>query len=141
MIVDEFIHISSSSYPATQAEINGADEQVFVGENLCRYLADKLTERGYETDFIMEDWGWWLGASKDATNLNVGVYSYYELNEPIDFAVTVRAEKTKRWIIWPFKSVSIIPQITRLRSDIEEILQSAPDTRIVSKRSEFPLYD
>ena len=108
-------------------------------EKLATCLASALAACGYEVDPIEEDWGWWIGVRVEAAAMAIGVYSAESETQGSNFAVTVFTEKSRRWLIWPFRSVSIVPQLRALKQDVAEVLEKAPDLNIGAVTAEFPL--
>jgi hypothetical protein len=62
------------------AEYNAGNR--FYGKDLAAYLAEGLSERGFASDFLDEDWGWLVFATRDAReDHEVAVYNLSEHRE------------------------------------------------------------
>jgi hypothetical protein len=139
---EEFIHIQTTRFLVEPGE----DEEIFnegtYGAALSTYLEIELNKRGYTGGAICEDWGYWLGVSHPEnpnTVLQAGVYCPNGENEnPMEYVVLVMTHKTKKWVWSKFKFVSFAPKIVKLQADIRDILNNAPETKVLSVSDDMP---
>ena len=68
----------------------------------------------------------------------LGVYGATDETSDIQFALTVYTARSKRWVIWPFISKSLIPERRSLQSDLVAGLDQLADYRIAHVSTEFP---
>lgn len=141
-IKEEYIHIQTTHFLVEPNEDDEIFNEGMYGAALSTYLEIELNKRGYTGGAICEDWGYWLGVSHSEdpkTVLEAGVYCLNRKNEnPMEYVVVVMTHRTKRWIWSKLKSVSIAPLIAMLQAGIRDILQNAPETKVLSISDDMP---
>ena len=141
-IKEEYIHVETTQFLVEPNE----DEEIFnegtYGAALSTYLEIELNKLGYTGGAICEDWGYWIGVSHPEDPkmvLEAGVYCPKRKNEnPMEYVIVVMTHKTKRWVWSKLKSISIAPMILQLQEDIRNILDSAPETKVLSISDDMP---
>ncbi len=143
VFTEEYIRVRTSEFLVKPGE----DEEIFnegtYGDAFSTYLEIELNKVGYSGGAVLEDWGYWLGVSKDSDDpkalLQIGVYCLNEKDEnPMEYVALVTGLKTKRWDWSKFKFVSFEHLLVKLQTDLKEIIQKAPKTEIVSITDDMP---
>jgi hypothetical protein len=109
-------------YPGEEEEINPG----LWGKRLTEHLAQKLRERGIETEeFIVEDWGCYLPVKNEGFRL--ALCCGHQSGDDDQFLVYTEPStpKVKKF----FRTIDATPQLTRLVGAVREILASDPDIR------------
>ena len=137
---EEFLVVETTAFPLTEDEKEELETEdgILPGEAISHFIAKELRRKAYAVSPVMEDWGWWIGVKLRAVTMELGVYHFDKEADKGRYAVTVFGRKTKRWMIWPFKSVSIVAEMQTLQKDLRAILSAAPDTMIVDVTDDFP---
>ncbi|MDR1911940.1 MAG: hypothetical protein LBQ52_06300 [Helicobacteraceae bacterium] len=103
------------------------------GKELALYLAEKLKERGVETQKILpEDWGWIVMAFRKPFMLWLGCSNIDESVDKWNIFIVAEIPIWRRF----FKRIDPTQQINELRLYLEEIVAQIPN--ISNKRWDLP---
>jgi len=113
----------------------GEDQEInpgIYGRQLARWLKDRLEERGYVVEAIVnEDWGRCLICSRDPFMLWVGCANITgdEIGANIVWHcfATVEVSWMQKWI----RRIDTEPALTKLTEDLGKILRTEPDINLV----------
>ncbi|MBS0633245.1 MAG: hypothetical protein JSS11_15145 [Verrucomicrobia bacterium] len=118
----EFRSVKFPPYAGEEEEINPG----LWGKRLTEYLAQKLAERGIETDsYAVEDWGCYLPVKNEGFNL--ALCCGHQNGDDDQFLVFTDPSSPK--VRKLFRTIDGTPQFTKLLSALREILTSDPDIR------------
>lgn len=112
------VEFRSSKFPAYEGEEEEINPGLW-GKRLTEYLAQKLAERGIETEeFIVEDWGCYLPVKNEGFRL--ALYCGHQNGEDDQFLVFTdpSTPKVKKF----FRTIDATAQLTRLLDAVREIL-------------------
>ena len=118
----EFRSSKFPPYDGEEAEINPG----LWGKRLAEYLAEKLTERGVETEpMILEDWGCYLPIRNDGFRL--ALCCGHQNGDDDQFLVFTEpaTPKVKKF----FRTIDATPELTRLLDVLRQILESDQEIR------------
>ena len=119
------VEFRSSKFPAYEGEEEEINPGLW-GKRLTEYLAQKLAERGIETEeFIVEDWGVYLPVKNEGFRL--ALCCGHQNGDDDQFLVFTdpSTPKVKKF----FRTIDATAQLTRLLDAVREILASDPDIR------------
>lgn len=120
----EFRSSKFPPYEGEEAEINPG----LWGKRLTEYLAQKLAERGIETEeFSVEDWGCYLPVKTDGFRMAL-CCGHQDGDEDQFLVVTEPSTPTVKKF---FRTIDATAQLTRLLDAVREILAADPDIREV----------
>lgn len=120
----EFRSSKFPPYEGEEAEINPG----LWGKRLTEYLAQKLAERGIETEeFSVEDWGCYLPVKTEGFRLAL-CCGHQDGDEDQFLVVTEPSTPTVKKF---FRTIDATAQLTRLLDAVREILAADPDIREV----------
>jgi hypothetical protein len=121
------VEFRSSQFPPYEGE----EEQInpgLWGKRLAEYLAQKLTEKGFETDTIIaEDWGWMVPIRNEGFLL--AVCCGHQDGEADSFLCFT--EPSQPVVKKLFRKIDATVPLTRLIAAIEQILAADPEIRDV----------
>lgn len=118
----EFRSLKFPAYEGEEGEINPG----LWGKRLTEYLAQKLAERGIETEeYAVEDWGCYLPVKNEGFRL--ALCCGHQNGDDDQFLVFTdpSTPKVKKF----FRTIDATAQLTRLLDAVREILASDPDIR------------
>ena len=119
------VEFRSSKFPP----YDGEEEEInpgLWGKRLTEYLAQKLAERGIETEaMVVEDWGCYLPIRNDAFRL--ALCCGHQNGDDDQFLVFTdpATPKVKKL----FRTLDVTDELTRLLSSLRAILESDSDIR------------
>ena len=119
------VEFRSSKFPAYEGEEEEINPGLW-GKRLTEYLAQKLAERGIETEeFIVEDWGCDLPVKNEGFRL--ALCCGHQNGDDHQFLIFTdpSTPKVKKFL----RSIDATPQFTRLLEAVRRILESDPDIR------------
>lgn len=119
------VEFRSSKFPAYEGEEEEINPGLW-GKSLTEYLAEKLAERGIETEeFIVEDWGVYLPVKNEGFRL--ALCCGHQNGDDDQFLVFTdpSTPKVKKF----FRTTDATVQLTRLIDAVREILAADPDIR------------
>ena len=119
------VEFRSAKFPAYEGEEEEINPGLW-GKRLTEYLAQKLAERGIETEaFVVEDWGCYLPVKNEGFRL--ALCCGHQDGDDDQFLVFTdpSTPKVKKF----FRTLDATPQLTRLLDALREILASDPDIR------------
>jgi hypothetical protein len=120
----EFRSSKFPPYEGEEAEINPG----LWGKRLTEYLAQKLAERGIETEeFSVEDWGCYLPVKTEGFRMAL-CCGHQDGDEDQFLVVTEPSTPTVKKF---FRTIDATAQLTRLLDAVREILAADPDIREV----------
>lgn len=120
----EFRSSKFPPYEGEEAEINPG----LWGKRLTEYLAQKLAERGIETEeFSVEDWGCYLPVKTEGFRLAL-CCGHQDGDEDQFLVVTEPSTPTVKKFL---RTIDATAQLTRLLDAVREILAADPDIREV----------
>jgi len=141
-IKEEYIHIQTTRFLVESNEDKEIVNEGMYGAALSTYLEEALNQRGYTGGAVGEDFGYWLGFSRSEypkASLEMAVYCPSRKNQnPMEYVVLVMTHKTKRWVWSKFKHVSFESLVLKLQQDVKAILETAPETKILSISDDMP---
>jgi len=119
------VEFRSSQFPAYEGEEEEINPGLW-GKRLTEYFAQKLAERGIETEeFIVEDWGCYLPVKNEGFRL--ALCCGHQNGDDDQFLVCTNPStpKVKKFL----RSIDATPQLTRLLDAVRQILESDSDVR------------
>lgn len=120
------VEFRSAKFPPYEGE-EGQINPGLWGKRLTEYLAQKLAERGIETEeIIMEDWGCYLPVRNERFRL--GLCCGHQLEEPDDQFLCFTDPATPK-VRKFFRTIDATPQLTRLLDALRQILEADPEIR------------
>ena len=70
----------------------------FYGRDVASFISDGLTARGYRSDFLDEDWGWFVRArSESGTKLEISIYHNIDEDPAAADVWMLNVEERARW--------------------------------------------
>ena len=70
----------------------------FYGRDVASFISDGLTARGYRSDFLDEDWGWFVRArSENGTKLEISIYHNIDEDPAAADVWMLNVEERARW--------------------------------------------
>ncbi len=119
------VEFRSSKFPAYEGEEEEINPGLW-GKRLTEYLAQKLAERGIETEeYAVEDWGCYLPVKNEGFRL--ALCCGHQNGDDDQFLVFTdpSTPRVKKF----FRTIDATAQLTRLLDAVREILASDPDIR------------
>ena len=136
----KFIHIRSEKFPVLPGEDDEIVNDGMYGKALALYLQSKLSERGYQTPFVVaEDWGWWVEIANAPFTFGVCIYAARESAEPTEYVCTDGATGPRKWSWSKFRFIDTQPLADKLCDDLIAIFEADEDIAVVGVGDEFPL--
>lgn len=121
------VEFRSSKFPPYEGEEEEINPGLW-GKRLTEYLAQKLAERGIETEeFSVEDWGCYLPVKNEGFRLALCCGHQNGDDDQLQVFTEPSTPKVKKF----FRTIDATPQLTRLTEAVREILASDPDIREV----------
>lgn len=121
------VEFRSSKFPPYEGEEEEINPGLW-GKRLTEYLAQKLAERGIETEeFSVEDWGCYLPVKNEGFRLALCCGHQNGDDDQFQVFTEPSTPKVKKF----FRTIDATPQLTRLTEAVREILASDPDIREV----------
>jgi hypothetical protein len=118
----EFRSAKFPAYPGEEEEINPG----LWGKRLTEYLAQKLAERGIETEpFSVEDWGCYLPVKNEGFRL--ALCCGHQNGDDDQFQVFTEPSTPK--IKKLFRTIDATEPLTKLVRAVREILEADPEIR------------
>ncbi len=121
------VEFRSSKFPPYEGE----EEQInpgLWGKRLAEYLAQKLAERGIETEeLVAEDWGWYIPVRNDEFQLAL-CCGHQNGNDDEFLCFTDPSTPVVKKL---FRKIDAAPQLMRLTEALQQILSSDPEIRDV----------
>jgi hypothetical protein len=121
------VEFRSSKFPPYEGEEEEINPGLW-GKRLTEYLAQKLAERGIETEDVdVEDWGFYLPVKNEGFRLAL-CCGHQDGDEDQFLVVTEPSTPTVKKF---FRTIDATAQLTRLLDAVREILAADPDIREV----------
>jgi hypothetical protein len=121
------VEFRSPKFPAYEGEEEEINPGLW-GKRLTEYLAQKLAEKGIETDeMIVEDWGCYLPLRGEGPRVALCCGHQYGDDDQFLCFTDPKAPIVKKL----FRTVDVSAQLNRLTSALKEILASDVDIRDV----------
>ena len=119
------VEFRSSKFPPYEGEEEEINPGLW-GKRLTEYLAQKLAERGIETEeFTVEDWGCYLPVKNEGFRLAL-CFGHQDGDEDQFLVFTEPSTpKVKKF----FRTIDATAPLTRLLDAVREILSADPDIR------------
>lgn len=118
----EFRSLKFPPYEGEEEEINPG----LWGRRLTEYLAEKLAEKGIETDeMIMEDWGCYLPVRGEGSRVALCCGHQYGDDDQFLCFTDPKTPVVKKL----FRTIDVTSQLDRLVSALQEILASDAEIR------------
>jgi hypothetical protein len=134
-----FIHIESQKFPIAPGE-QAEDTHGVFGKALAEYLAGKLDAKGYDNpSTCCEDWGWWIEVRGQPFVLGLCVYGASDASEKPELCVKISRDAGNCWSWKRFRLVDTTKRVEQLFGDLNDILSSDPEIRILGLTDRFPL--
>jgi hypothetical protein len=119
------VEFRSSKFPPYEGEEEEINPGLW-GKRLTEYLAQKLAERGIETEeFTVEDWGCYLPVKNEGFRL--ALCCGHQDGDEDQFLIFTEPStpKVKKF----FRTIDATAPLTRLLDAVREILSADPDIR------------
>jgi len=119
------VEFRSSKFPPYDGEEEVINSGLW-GKRLTEYLAQKLAERGIETEeMAIEDWGCYLPLRNQG--LRLALCCGHQNGDDDQFLVFTDPSTPK--VTKLFRTIDATPQLSRLLEALRKILESDPDIR------------
>lgn len=128
----EFVQIESDKFPIQPGEDEEIVNDGMYGKALAEYLQKEMVKIGYDApSFCAEDWGWWLGVSKDNYKSGLCIYCTSEPPALKTYAICEEAQSFTKWSWSKFKKISYEKEILQLRADLMSVFKNDPDIKVI----------
>jgi hypothetical protein len=119
------VEFRSSKFPPYEGEEEEINPGLW-GKRLTEYLAQKLAERGIQTEgVVVEDWGCLLPVKNDGFKLALCCGHQFGDDDQFMVFTEPSTPKVKKF----FRTIDVTPQLAPLVEVLRQILEADPDIR------------